>query len=188
MRINEYFGTLKGLMDRVEGTDREGRGVDIEAAFASAVGALAACGKRGGKGILIGNGGSAAIASHTATDLWKLCGIRGTAFNDASLLTCIGNDCGIEDLFARPVRMFADEGDVLVAISSSGASPNILGGVRAARERGCLVVTLSGMGSGNPLRGMGEVNFYVPSDRYGFVETLHGAICHALIDALKGER
>jgi D-sedoheptulose 7-phosphate isomerase len=186
MRIGEYLETLQGLLGRIEATDGEGRCLGIAPLFAAGMNVLETCKKAGGTVFLIGNGGSAAIASHMATDLWKICGVRALAFNDASLLTCIGNDCGIDELFAKPVGMFADAGDVVVAISSSGRSPNILGGVRAARERGCRVITLSGMESDNPLRSLGDLNIYVPCGGYGLVETVHHALCHAMVDALAG--
>ncbi len=79
-----------------------------------------AVGKANKKVILIGNGGSAAIASHQAVDLWKNGGIRATAFNDTSLLTCVGNDFGYEHVFAKPIEQFADKGDLLIAVSNSG--------------------------------------------------------------------
>ena len=81
-------------------------------------------------------------------------------------------------------RMFADKGDVLVAISSSGQSENILRGVEAGKEKGCEVLTLSGFAAENPLRGRGSVNFYVSSDAYGHVEVVHHAICHCILDTI----
>ena len=84
-----------------------------------------------------------------STDYWKNGGMRAIAFNDAALLTCLSNDCGYENVFGKSVEMFADEGDILVAISSSGKSENILNGVHAARKMGAHVVTLSGFKSDN---------------------------------------
>jgi D-sedoheptulose 7-phosphate isomerase len=80
--------------------------------------------------------------------------------------------------------MFADEGDVLVAISSSGRSENILLGVQAAKSKGCRIVTISGFDENNPLASLGEINFYVPSKAYGPVEVLHHSICHCIIDSI----
>ena len=140
---------------------------------------------KGGKKLMfIGNGASASIASHMSTDFWKNGGMRATAFNDASLLTCIGNDYGYRHVFEKPVEMFADPGDILVAISSSGKSENILRGVQAARGKGCKVITLSGFQVGNPLSLLGDINFYVPADEYGPVEILHTAICHGILDVI----
>ena len=84
--------------------------------------------------------------------------------------------------------MFADEGDILFAISSSGKSENILNCVRAARNQGSKVVTFSGFGSENPLRRMGDINFYVPDGAYGAVEILHLSICHCILDVIIMEK
>ncbi|MDA8434308.1 MAG: SIS domain-containing protein [Nitrospiraceae bacterium] len=140
--------------------------------------------REGCKVMFIGNGGSAAISSHMAVDFWKNGRIRAVAFNDSSLLTCVGNDCGYDNIFEKPIEMFADGGDILFAISSSGRSENILRGVRAARTKDCKVVTLSGFDNHNPLTSMGDYNFYVPSHAYGPVEVIHHSICHCILDAV----
>ncbi|MCB0403429.1 MAG: SIS domain-containing protein [Bdellovibrionales bacterium] len=134
------------------------------------------------KVVLVGNGGSAAIASHQAVDLWKNGGIRATSFNDASLLTCLANDYGYENVFSKSIEMFCDPGDLLIAISSSGNSENILNAVRSARLRGCSVITLSGFKPDNPLSAMGDLNFYIPSERYGTVEVAHLLLIHVTVD------
>lgn len=138
----------------------------------------------GKKIIFIGNGGSAAIASHMAVDFWKNGGIKAVSFNDGPQLTCLGNDYGYKYVFEKPIAMFADHGDVLLAISSSGKSENILLGVQAAKSKGCRIVTISGFDENNPLSSLGEINFYVPSKAYGPVEVLHHSICHCIIDTI----
>jgi len=140
--------------------------------------------KKKGKVIFIGNGGSAAISSHMSIDFWKNGNIPSMCFNDGALLTCLGNDYGYEKGFEKPIEMFMNSEDVLIAISSSGRSPNILNGVGAARGIGCEAVTLSGFGEDNPLRRMGSHNFYVPADKYGFVEIVHQYICHWILDSI----
>lgn len=142
----------------------------------------------GHKIIFIGNGGSAAIASHMAIDFWKNGGMRAISFNDGPLLTCIGNDYGYKYVFEKPIGMFADPGDVLVAISSSGRSENILLGVKAAQLKGCSVITLSGFDENNPLSFQGECNFYVSSKSYGHVEVIHHSICHCILDTILSEK
>lgn len=132
----------------------------------------------------IGNGGSAAISSHMAVDFWKNGGIKALAFSDGPLLTCVSNDYGYQHVFEKPVEMFAKDGDILFAISSSGRSENILLGVQAAREKGCAVITLSGFDNDNPLSFAGDINFYVPSSSYGTVEVLHHSICHCIFDSI----
>jgi D-sedoheptulose 7-phosphate isomerase len=134
--------------------------------------------------MFIGNGGSASIASHCAIDYSKNGGIRSLCFNDGAALTCLANDLGYEQVFAQQVDMHARPGDVLVAISSGGASPNILRAVEVARQRGCFVISLSGFAADNPLRSLGDLNYHVPASRYGFVEITHLALCHAILDLL----
>ena len=84
------------------------------------------------------------IASHMAVDFSKNGGMRSTAFGDGAMLTCLGNDLGYENVFAQQVELQGRPGDVLIAISSSGKSPNILSGVEAARARQARIVTFSG--------------------------------------------
>jgi D-sedoheptulose 7-phosphate isomerase len=140
----------------------------------------------GNKVIFVGNGGSAAIASHMATDYSKNGGVRSLALNDSSMLTCLGNDLGYDRVFAKQIELHARAGDLVFAISSSGRSPNILNAAAAAANAGCSIITLSGFTPDNPLRTKGEVNFYIGSDRYGFVEIGHLTICHAILDYLCG--
>jgi D-sedoheptulose 7-phosphate isomerase len=143
---------------------------------------MLATGASSGKVMVIGNGGSAAIASHMQNDVCKAVGVRSLVFNEQPLLTALANDDGYEAIFETPVRLWAEPGDVLVAISSSGRSENILRAVQAATERCCEVVTFSGFDENNPLRSMGSVNFHVASAVYGLVENVHGAITHFMTD------
>jgi len=182
--LSHALEDLAALTRRVACTDRAGAVCDPDDGFDRSLDLLAGCGSAGRAVLWVGNGGSAALASHFAVDVFNV-GVRSTAFNDAALLTCMGNDCGYEQVFSRPIALFASRGDVLVAISSSGRSPNILAAVAAARERECAVVTLSGFRPDNPLRGLGDWNFFVPSEAYGPVETVHAILCHALVDALR---
>jgi len=122
------------------------------------------------------------IATHMAVDFSKTGGMRAMSLGDGAVLTCLGNDIGYENVFARQIEWHGRAGDVLIAISSSGKSPNILNGVRAARQYGATVVTFSGFRDDNPLRQQGDVNFYVRATEYGFVEVAHQAILHAILD------
>ena len=143
--------------------------------------------RQGRKVILIGNGGSAAMASHVAVDLTKNAKVRAVNFNEADLLTCFANDYGFEQALAQAVEQYGDAGDVLIAISSSGRSANILNACQAARrKRFAAVVTLSGLSPDNPLRRLGDHNFWVDSRAYNLVETLHQFWLLALVDAIIG--
>src|SRR5438128_6889085 len=114
---------------------------------------------RGQNVYVIGNGASAAIASHMAADACKNGGLRAQAFNDPSLLTATGNDLAFEQVFAVPLARFGRAGDLLMTISSSGRSPNILRALEKAKAMEMRIVTLSGKDSGNPSRGFGDLNF-----------------------------
>ncbi|MBF0253992.1 MAG: SIS domain-containing protein [Candidatus Omnitrophica bacterium] len=182
--IEVYFKKIKNEMGRVEVTDRSGKSVGFERGMEEAVRLILRHSSSGGKLYFIGNGASAAIASHQAMDFWKRGGVAATCFNDAALLTCIANDCGYPHVFEKPIEMFVTGADLLVAISSSGKSVNILNGVAAARRKGAGVLTLSGFKRANPLRKKGDLNLYVPAESYGHVEVIHHALCHCLLDTI----
>jgi len=133
---------------------------------------------------LVGNGGSAAIASHVAVDLTKAARVRAINFNEADLITCLGNDYGYENWMAKALEFYSDRGDVAVIISSSGQSQNVVTGAKAARELGLQVVTLSGFQATNPLRKLGDLNLWVNSETYNVVETTHQSWLLAVIDRL----
>ena len=133
---------------------------------------------------LVGNGASSSMCSHFAADLIKNARLPACVFTDAALLTCVGNDISYEQVFAEPLRRVALARDLLLAISSSGASPNILAAIRAGREAGMTVVTLTGMAADNPARQMGDLNIHVPAQTYALVETVHAALLHIWVDML----
>ena len=176
-----FMGALDSIRGQVEVTG--GSPLSLEEGLTWALERMIGCCQKGNKLIFIGNGGSAAIASHQAVDYWKNGGLPAVTFNDSSLLTCISNDYGYERVFAEPIRQFAKSGDLLIAISSSGKSANILKGVEAARQAGCGVLTLSGFNPSNPLRSLGDINFFVPSDSYGIVEITHLTLLHAMLES-----
>lgn len=183
-----YYESLKSYIDDVVVTGGQGETWGLYDGVKEAAGLILSRAEMGNKLLFIGNGASAAISSHMATDYWKNQNIPSLAFNDPSLLTCIGNDYGYEFVFEKPIEMFAEPGDVLMAISSSGRSINILRGVEAAFRKGCRVITLSGFKPENPLRSAGDLNFYVPAENYGPVEVLHHSICHCILDYIRTNR
>lgn len=182
--VGGYFDQLSGLSQDIQvscGTHGQvefSEGIDLAAML------VRKQSRQDRKVVFIGNGGSAAVASHQAVDYWRNGNIPAICFNESALLTCIGNDFGYENVFSKPISIFTQSGDVLIAISSSGQSKNILAGVRQAIEKGCYVITLSAFQADNPLREMGDLNFYVPTSAYGFAEIMHLCICHCIIDGL----
>jgi D-sedoheptulose 7-phosphate isomerase len=180
--LGPYFDTLFKATREAECTVVGGTKIPLDAAFARVCELCHDAHDGGNKIMFIGNGGSMGIATHMAIDFSKAGGMRAMAFGDGAVLTCLGNDFGYEHVFARQIEWQGRAGDVLIAISSSGKSPNILNGVQAARAQGANVVTFSGFGDDNPLRQAGDVNFYVRATEYGFVEVAHQAILHAILD------
>lgn len=181
---SRYFATLDRIARSIRASDASGAAVSFDSAMTAVSCICHDVDTGGGKLMFIGNGGSASIASHMAVDFTKNGGMRAWAFNDPAILTCLANDLGYENVFSFQIERHADAGDLLFAISSSGRSPNILNGVTAARHRGSKVVTMSGFADDNPLRSCGDLNFYVPSAEYGYVELLHCSLCHCILDGL----
>lgn len=181
-RIGPYFETLFKATLEAECTASGGKDLTLDAAFVQVCEICHGAHESGNKIMFIGNGGSMGIATHMAVDFSKKGGMRAAAFGDGAVLTALGNDLGYENVFARQIEWHGRAGDVLIAISSSGKSPSILNGVQTARSQGGKVITFSGFREDNPLRKTGDVNFYVRSMEYGFVEVAHQAIIHAILD------
>lgn len=185
-KFEAYTGTLERCLGATAVTKKDGTSVMIDDAVAEMIAWLNGLKQARDKLMVIGNGGSAGIASHVAIDYLKNGGIPAQAFNDGAALTCLGNDLGFENVFAKQVEMLGRKGDILLAISSSGQSANILRAVQAARRQDIRVVTMSGFSSNNSLRQEGDLNFYIASGEYGFVELSHMVLCHAVLDIAMG--
>ena len=140
------------------------------------------CKNKRGKVLVVGNGGSAAIAAHVAVDLTKAAGIRAICFNDASLLTCFGNDFGYNQWVKKAIEFYGDENDLAVLISSSGQSENILNAASYSAEAGMDLITLSGFKADNPLRKYGTVSLWLDSSSYNHIETIHQTWLLSVID------
>jgi len=141
--------------------------------------------RRGSCIFFAGNGASASMASHFSTDIAKNAGVRSMVFTDPSLITCVGNDFCYEDIFAEPLSWHMRPGDMIVLVSSSGNSPNVVKAARRARELGGTVVTLSAMRPDNTLRSLGDLNVYVSAQSYSHAETSHAAILHYWVDEVQ---
>jgi D-sedoheptulose 7-phosphate isomerase len=181
---NSWAGELAALLDAAEATDRQGRPMPQTEAFDAAEAMILAARSRARKVMVVGNGGSAAIASHLQTDLAHSLGVRALIFTEPSILTAQANDHGYQHAFANLVDLWADPEDLLVAISSSGRSANILGACARARARGAGLLTFSGFSLDNPLRSLGDLNFHVASPRFGPVESAHAVLLHHLTDQI----
>jgi len=126
-----------------------------------------------GKLMLAGNGASASISSHLATDFSKQARVRAMTFNDANLITALANDCGYENWISKAVEFYGEKGDMLILISSSGRSPNVVAAAMKARAMGISVAAFTGFNKDNPLSSLADVHFWVDSRAYNIVECLH---------------
>jgi D-sedoheptulose 7-phosphate isomerase len=144
---------------------------------------------RDGKQVFtLGNGGSASTASHMAADLAKntidqnMRRFRILSLNDnASLLTALANDLGYENVFSEQLKNLIRAGDVLIVISASGNSPNVLNAIRYAQERSAQVAAILGFDGGQSAK-LADLAIVVRSEHYGIVEDLHLAINHIMVD------
>ncbi len=125
------------------------------------------------KVMVAGNGGSAAMSSHAAVDFTKQGGIRTINFNESDLITCFANDYGYEHWVSKAIEFYGDKGDLVILISSSGSSKNILNAADIAKGLNINVITFSGFSKDNPLRKKGDVNFWLDSKAYNVVENTH---------------
>jgi D-sedoheptulose 7-phosphate isomerase len=175
---------LAHLVEATSVTGPSGEPIPASDAFGEAKARILAVRRAGGKVMVVGNGGSAAIASHMQTDLAHSLGVRALVFTEPSTLTAQANDHGYPVAYSNLVRLWADAGDLLVAISSSGRSQNILNACEAARERGAGILSFSGFAPENPLRTRGDLNFHVASSEYGPVESAHAVLIHHLTDLI----
>lgn len=137
--------------------------------------------------IIVGNGGSAAMASHVAVDFTKAAKVRAVNFNEADLITCFANDYGYDQWVVEALKAYADSGDLIILISSSGKSPNIINGALQAKKMGLKTVSLSGFANKNPLRQLGDIEMWANSDQYNVIEMTHHIWLLAIVDYVIAE-
>tara|TARA_Y100000590_G_C15550602_1_gene950736 strand:- start:245 stop:811 length:567 start_codon:yes stop_codon:yes gene_type:complete len=138
--------------------------------------------------MIFGNGGSAAIASHVSVDLTKNARIRCVNYNEADLITCFSNDYGFEKWIEKAVEFYSDSGDILILISSSGKSKNMLNACNAAKAKKLKIITFTGHEKNNPLSKLGDINFWIDSKAYNFVENTHQVWLLTICDLIIGKR
>ena len=169
--FSRYFENLALLVATAPEDDLEGL-VDL----------LRRVGERRGKVLLAGNGGSAAIVNHVTVDLVKAAGLRAVNFNESSLITCFANDYGFDRWVVEALRAHADPEDLVVLISSSGESDDIVNAAMEVEKMGLDLVVLSGFSSDNRLRSYGQISFWVDSTSYNHVENTHQVWLLAALD------
>lgn len=142
---------------------------------------------KGNKIILAGNGGSAAMASHLAVDLTKTAKIRSINFNEADLITCFANDFGYENIYSKSLEFYADSGDLVILISSSGKSINMIRAAEYTNEKSIELITLTGHSENNPLKKLGSINLWANSKSYNIVEMTHHIWLLSICDYIIGD-
>jgi D-sedoheptulose 7-phosphate isomerase len=178
----DYVKTIAGGLDKAIVTDQSGTELSLADGIARWVGLTHDLKQRDAQMFFVGNGGSAGMASHMAADACKNGGLRALALNDPAFLTATSNDMAFDQVFSLPIERLARRGDLLVAISSSGNSPNVLHALKTARTHGLATVTLTGKAATNRARTLGDLNFYVALNRYGWAESAHQVLLHYWFD------
>ena len=156
--------------------------MEIEAGLTAAMQMLVKARNQRNGVYVIGNGGSAGVASHAVIDFVNVAKLRAFTLHEPSVMTCMANDYGYENAFARLLGQAAGPGDVLIAISSSGSSKNICNAAAQVTLGGGAVITLSGFARDNPLRALGDLNIWLDSRDYRLVEVGHQFILHNISD------
>lgn len=182
MLFKRYLSSIYSCLNNMNVSDGNGKCISIEESFEIFLNYTCDIKNKNKNIYLIGNGASATMASHMAADAMKNGHLKAATFSDAALMTAISNDITYEMVFALPLERFANQGDLLITISSSGNSENIIQAIQKAKQLGMTIVTLSGMDEDNRSRVLGDLNFYVPAQTYGEVECSHQIILHFWLD------
>ena len=183
MNYSEYIHTVNSSLKEVSATGINGNTLAIDEAL------LLWCERAKqvrdnfhGLTFFCGNGASCTMAEHMSHDWFQNAKMNTQTCSETAHLTAIANDLSYEDVFAFRIGRILSDKDILVTISSSGNSPNIVKALHTAREKGAYCITLSGMKEDNKSRRLGDLNFYVPLHTYGLVESAHAVLLHAALD------
>ena len=185
--LMEEAGQFRAILEKAEFSDHKGGSLDYKNGIQKNLKMLESLRDRGGNLFLVGNGGSAGVVSHILTDFINVNKLNARTLHESSLLSCMSNDYGYENSFSEPLSTLAREKDLLIAVSSSGRSPNIHNAVKSIKKAGGEAITLSGFGEDNPLRSMGDLNIWLDSKSYGLVEIGHLFYLHYLSGRLKSK-
>ena len=140
------------------------------------------CKRNNGKVFIVGNGGSSSIASHVSVDFAKAANIQSETFNNANLITTFANDYGHDNWICEAIKAYLQKNDILILISSSGTSKNIVNAANYCKNNNIELITFSGFNSRNPLSKLGNVNIHINSQNYNFIEMSHHIILLSIVD------
>ncbi|MBI49368.1 MAG: phosphoheptose isomerase [Crocinitomicaceae bacterium] len=136
------------------------------------------------KVFIFGNGGSASISSHVSTDLIRICKIKAVTLNESNFITCFANDYGYENWVKEALKAHSEKNDLVILISSSGESKNMINAAKYCRGR-LRLITLTGFKKNNRLSKIGNINLWIDSKKYNYVENMHQLILLSVVDNLK---
>lgn len=183
--MEDYINLLVERLRAAEiwmGTSRKASG--YQEGINALVDLFCACRSKNANVFFIGNGGSAAIASHMTADFMKNGKMNTYSLYDNAVMTCMSNDYGYEHIFSKPMSFLVKPNDLVVAISSSGVSPNIINAIQVAKRVGARVITFTGFLRGNTAKQLGDINVYIPCEKYGIVESIHNLILQQIVDSI----
>lgn len=172
--LNELFKNTKGLSSGSE--------LSMDETMEKWIDQTDIIAKEGKKIFFIGNGASATMAEHLGFDAMQNGLLKTINFAETSYITAVSNDLSYDEVFLLKLERMAEPGDMLISISSSGNSPNVVRALEYAKENGMYTVTLSAMSSENKSRAMGDLSIYVPANTYGLAESVHSGIMHGWLD------
>ena len=179
----DYFSLIFENLKNTIVTDKTGEKISIEDGLELwAEKALEVKEKTKGLLFFCGNGASASMAEHMSHDWFQNAVVNTTTCAEVSHITAISNDLSYDEVFSYRIKRIISDKDIVIGISSSGNSPNIVNALQAANDNGAFTISVSGKKMDNKIRQMGDVNFYVPLETYGEVESAHAVLLHAALD------
>jgi len=184
MNWNKNIDALHQYLSEISFRNIEGTEIDSNKGFLEWVENVQNIRESNNTIYFVGNGASASMACHFAADMAKNGKIKTQVFTDVSLITAIANDISYDEVFAEPIKLQMTKNDMLVAISSSGNSKNIIRACEECRLKNGKIVTLSAMKRDNALNSIGDINIYIPAQTYGWAESGHTVILHYWMDLI----
>lgn len=179
---NSYIKSVNQVLSQLLITDRNGKQIEQGDSFARLCDYSSSIQSNCLTQFFCGNGASSSIADHMALDWTKNGKVKSMSFGSSAILSAVSNDLGADHFFSAPLSWHAKSGDLLVAVSSSGNSENIIKAVEYAIQNEMKVVTFSGLRPDNKLRSMGDINLYTKAHTYGIVECAHQILLHTWLD------
>ena len=180
--LHDYAINTSNALQNAIATESSGDVLELDKALNSWVDTSKNIRDNRGTFFFIGNGASATMAEHMSHDCFQNADMLTQTCSETSHITAVANDLSYEDVFSYRIDKTASDKDMLIAISSSGNSPNIVKAILTARRKGVFVVTVTGKSADNKARALGNLNFYVPLDTYGTVESAHAVLLHCWLD------